>query len=107
LLPWPFACGGETAGSCIRASRAKRIGAAEWALAYLWSVPLVAYVGAASGFKYDGGISWWLVAAYTWPIWLLTEIIRTSPLAVTIFYLIVLSIASAFLLTRAKHRGRA
>jgi hypothetical protein len=83
------------------------MGATGWALAYLWSVPLAAYVGAASGLEYDGGISWWLVAAYTWPMWLLTEFNRASPLAVTIFYLVLLGIASAFLLTRAKHRGRA
>jgi hypothetical protein len=44
-----------------------------WLTAYLWSVPLALYLSSALDWQYDGDAGWWVVAAYTAPILLLTE----------------------------------
>ncbi len=49
-----------------------------WLTGYLWSVPLALAVSNAWGWQYDGDLGWWLVAAYSAPVMLLSEPLRGS-----------------------------
>lgn len=51
----------------------RRVPALVWVAAYLWSVPLVLFVSSWCDWQYDGDLAWWLAAAYTFPILMLTE----------------------------------
>ncbi len=44
-----------------------------WLLLYLWSVPLALLLSDLLNWQYDGGIGWWLVAGYTFPVLMLSE----------------------------------
>ncbi|MEV5022595.1 hypothetical protein MRBLMA1_002452 [Sphingobium sp. LMA1-1-1.1] len=71
-----------------------------WLVGYLWSVPLAMFVSSALDWQYDGNLGWWIVAAYTSPILLLTEPLRgfvpNDMLAVGYFTcLLVLTLAAA------------
>ncbi|RZF60794.1 hypothetical protein EWE75_21260 [Sphingomonas populi] len=47
-----------------------------WLVGYLWSVPLAMFLSSALDWQYDGNLGWWIMAAYTSPILLLTEPLR-------------------------------
>jgi len=81
--------------------------AIRWLLLYLWSVPLALLLSQLLNWQYDGGIGWWLVAAYTFPVLLLSEpfsgAVDMNILAAC--YLVLLAGASAFAF-RAYWRSR-
>ena len=46
-----------------------------WCLAYLWTAAAAVAISQALDWQYDGGLAWWLVAAYSFP-----ALILASPL---------------------------
>jgi len=47
-------------------------------MGYLWSVPVAFAVGSVANWQYDSDLGFWIVAAYTAPVMLLSEPLRGS-----------------------------